>query len=390
MRIGYLDCFSGISGDMCLGALVDAGVPLQSIEATLATLPLSGWSLRAERVMRAGIAATRVHVELDQSQHKPHRGLGDVLGIIESGSLPPEVAERSCAVFRNLAEAEAAIHGTQPDEVHFHEVGAVDAICDIVGTVAGLAELRLDTLRHSTVMLGGGRVKAAHGTLPVPAPATARLLQGRPTEGGPVDVELATPTGAALLKTLAEPAAQWPAMTPEKVAYGAGGRDLEHHPNVLRLAVGTTCAQGSESDYVWVLETNLDDMTGEEIGYCTEKLLEADALDVFSTPVQMKKNRPGVQLTVLCRPEDLRTLEGLLWRETSTLGVRRALWQRTKLVREFETVQTPWGPVRVKIARLGGQVIRGKPEFEDCRRLAQRHGIPLREVYRAAVRSSSG
>ncbi|MFO7959110.1 MAG: nickel pincer cofactor biosynthesis protein LarC [Candidatus Brocadiia bacterium] len=385
MRIGYLDCFSGISGDMCLGALVDAGVPLDRIEAPLSTLPLSGWSLRTERVLRAGIAATRVHVDVDDSHHHPHRGLSDVLEIIEAGDLAPEVSERSAAVFRNLAEAEAAVHDTEPDKVHFHEVGAVDAICDIVGTVAGLAELRLDVLKFSTIMLGGGTVKAAHGTLPVPAPATARLLRGLPARGGPVEVELATPTGAALLKTLGEPAPLWPSMTLETVAYGAGGRELEHHPNVLRLAVGTVPAQGSESDYVWVLETNLDDMTGEEIGYCSQRLLGEGALDVFTLPVQMKKNRPGVQLTVLCRPEDLRTLEEVLWQETSTLGVRRSLWQRTKLAREVQTVTTPWGPVRVKVARLGGEVIRRKPEYDDCRRLAEGEGLPFQRVYRAAL-----
>jgi len=390
MRIGYLDCFSGISGDMCLGVLVDAGVPLARIEAALATLPVSGWSLRAESVRRAGIAATRVHVDLDHSHHHPHRGLSDVLEIIEGGDLAPEVADKSAAVFRNLADAEAAVHDTEPDRVNFHEVGAVDAICDIVGTVAGLAELDLDVLQFSTVMLGGGTVEAAHGTLPVPAPATARLLRGLPTMGGPVDVELATPTGAALLKTLAEPAPLWPAMTLQTVAYGAGGRELEHHPNVLRLAVGSTPAQGTESDHVWVLETNLDDMTGEEVGYCTERLLGQGALDVFTLPVQMKKNRPGVQLTVLCRPADLRALEEVLWRQTSTLGIRRSLWQRTKLAREVETVETPWGPVQVKIARLGGEVIRRKPEYDDCRRLAEENGLLLQEVYRAALDAPGG
>ncbi len=384
MRSGYLDCFSGVSGDMCLGALVDAGVPLAKIEAALKGLPLSGWSLSAERVTRAGIAATQVVVSLDHHHEHPHRGLGDVLAVIEGGSLERRVAERSAAVFRNLAEAEAAVHGTDPESVHFHEVGAVDAICDIVGTVVGLEELGLDALKFSTVMLGGGTVKAAHGVLPVPAPATVELLKGLPTAGGPVDVELTTPTGAALLKTLGEPSAHWPQMSVVAVGYGAGSRDLSGLPNVLRLAVGSEPAGETESDCVWVLQTNLDDMTGEEVGHCTGKLMAGGALDAFVVPVQMKKGRPGVQLTVLCEPERLRAMEEVLWRHTSTLGVRRSLWQRSKLRRETRPVRTRWGEVRVKVAFLGGRAVRCEPEYEDCRAAAEAHGVSLREVAQAA------
>ncbi|MHC4591076.1 MAG: nickel pincer cofactor biosynthesis protein LarC [Planctomycetota bacterium] len=385
MVIGYLDCFSGISGDMCLGAIVDAGVPLEVIEEALGGLPMSGYSLMASRVMRGGISATLVEVKLDESEHHPHRGLTDVLAIIEGGSLPADVVERSSAVFRALAEAEAHVHNTDVDSVHFHEVGAVDAICDIVGTVVGLRELGLDTLKFSTVMLGGGTVRASHGVLPVPAPATVELLKGLPTDGGPVDFELTTPTGAAILKALGEPSPNWPSMTIERVGYGAGGRDVEAMPNVLRLVVGAAPAgEGTESDCVWVLEANLDDMTGEEIGYCVEKLMEGGALEAFTTPAQMKKNRPGVLLTVLCAPADLPAMEGLLWRHTSTLGVRRLLWQRSKLRRDARTVRTPWGEVRVKVAYLGDQVVRCEPEYEDCKEIADAHDIPLRRVYRAA------
>ena len=386
MRIGYLDCFSGISGNMCLGALVDAGAPLARIEAVLAKLPVHGYRVKAERVMRRGIAATHVDILLDESERHPHRGLKDVLDIIARAGLDAQVAERSAAVFRNLAEAEAKVHGTDVDSVHFHEVGAVDAICDIVGTAAGLAELGIERLLFSTVRLGGGTVKMAHGILPVPAPATAELLKGLPTAGGPVQMELATPTGAAILKTLGEPSPVWPDMSVQAIGYGAGGRDPIEVPNVLRLAVGEVPGAGeAESDYVWVLETNLDDMTGEQTGYCMEKLSEAGALDAFTTPVQMKKNRPGVQVTVLCEPERLRATEDVLWRHTTTLGVRRCLWQRSKLARETRTVMTRWGEVRVKVARLGGEVVRCKPEYEDCRALAEANGLPLERVCREAL-----
>jgi len=391
MKIGYLDCFSGISGDMCLGALVDVGVPLEAITQALGTLPLHGYSLSAREVRRCGMRATQVEVALEHSHDHPHRGLSDVLAIIEGGSLPDRVVADSSAVFRALAEAEALVHGSHPDKVHFHEVGAVDAICDIVGTAVGLHELGLDALKFSTVSLGGGTVKAAHGTLPVPAPATAELLKGLPTAGGPVDFELATPTGAAILKALGEPAPCWPSMTIERIGCGAGGRDLEALPNLLRLVVGQTPLDGGvEADTVWVLEANLDDMTGEEIGFCTERLLKAGALDVFAVPVHMKKNRPGVVLTVLCAPERLRETEELVLRHTSTLGVRRCLHQRARLRRESRTVPTPWGEVRVKVAFLADRQVRCEPEYEDCRRIADEQDLPLREVYRAVLRAAHG
>ncbi len=384
-KVGYLDCFSGISGDMCLGALVDAGLPLGVIQDALKNLPISGYTLSASAVRRAGVSATLVEVKLDESQRHPHRGLKDVLAVIEGGALPPDVVEKSGAVFRALAEAEACVHGTGVDAVHFHEVGAVDAICDIVGTVVGIRELGLDALKFSTVSLGGGTVRTAHGLLPVPAPATVELLRGLPTAGGPVDFELATPTGAAILKALGEPCRFWPDMAVSSVGYGAGGRDIEAVPNVLRLAVGAPAPGPVEADYVWVTETNLDDMTGEEVGYCTAKLMDGGALDAFVTPIQMKKNRPGVLLTVLCEPERLREIEQLLGKHTSTLGVRRCLCQRSKLRRESLTVRTPWGEVRVKAAYLDERIVRCEPEYDDCRAIADGQGLALREVQRAAV-----
>jgi uncharacterized protein (TIGR00299 family) protein len=391
MRIGYLDCFSGISGDMCLGALVDVGVPLEVIAGALETLPLRGYSLAARGVRRCGMRATHVEVALEHDHHHPRRGLSDVLAIVEGGSLPDKVVADSSAVFRALAEAEALVHGSHPDKVHFHEVGAVDAICDIVGTAVGLHELGLDALKFSTVSLGGGMVKAAHGVLPVPAPATAELLRGLPTAGGPVDFELATPTGAAILKVLAEPSPRWPAMTVERIGCGAGGRDLKELPNVLRLAVGQAPSDGGlEADTVWVLEANVDNMTGEEVGYCTERLLAAGALDVFTVPVHMKKNRPGVVLTVLCAPESLREMQALVLKHSTTLGLRCCLHHRAKLRRESRPVSTPWGDVRVKEGFIGERRVRCEPEYEDCRRIADERDLPLRQVYRAALEAAGG
>jgi uncharacterized protein (TIGR00299 family) protein len=402
MRIGYLDCFCGISGDMCLGALVDAGVPLDAIRDALAGLPLKGYELTAEKVIRHGLAATKVSVvvghdhkaehehEHEQRGGHPHRGLSDVLAIIEAGGLPAKVAEDSARAFRLLAEAEAAVHNIDVDSIHFHEVGAVDAICDIVGTMAGLHHLGLDRLQHSPVSVGGGTVKCAHGLLPVPAPATAALLRGVPTAGGPVDRELTTPTGAAILRAVAEPVPTAPAMRVESIGYGAGGRELDGVPNVLRLLVGEAEACATEADTVWVLEANLDDMTGEELGHCLEKLMAGGALDAFVTPVQMKKNRPGALLTVLCEAARLAEAEALLWRHTSTLGIRRTPAQRSKLRREIRAVSTPWGDARVKVGFLGEKVVRREPEYEDCRRIADEQGLSLREVYRAVLRAADG
>ena len=309
MRIGYLDCFSGVSGDMFLGALVDAGVPLDSITQPLKTLPLSGFEITAEKVTRAGLAATKVTVELEEHDH-PHRGLSDVLSIIREGDVSPEVKSTATRVFQRLAEAEAKVHDTTPEEVHFHEVGAVDAICDVVGTAIGLAELDLDALNTSPIALGGGTVQGSHGTLPVPAPATATLLEGMHTYGGPVELELTTPTGAALVSTLAVQQGPWPDMAIRKIGCGAGGREIDGHPNMLRLALGETeCAEETDTDHVWLLEANLDDMTGEEIGFASERLFQAGALDVFTTPIYMKKGRPAVKLSVLCSPDGVSRIE---------------------------------------------------------------------------------
>lgn len=389
MRIGYLDCFSGVSGDMFLGALVDAGVPLKAISEPLATLPFSGYEISAEKHTRASLATTKVTITLKKHEH-PHRGLDDVISIIEQGNLDPDIVSTARKVFERLANAEARAHDTTPQEVHFHEVGAVDAICDVVGTIVGLAELDLDFLKVSPIALGGGTVEAAHGTLPVPAPATAFLLEGLHTYGGPVDLELTTPTGAALVSTLAGEQGSWPDMKIQTTGCGAGGREIDGHPNMLRLVLGETdSVDVQETDHVWLLEANLDDMTGEEVGFASERLFQAGALDAFTTPIYMKKGRPAVKLSVLCSPGTVSQIEAALWRDTSTFGIRRRLCHRSKLNRSSRTVHTRWGDVSVKAGYLDGRLIRCEPEYEDCRRIAEEQGLPLRRVIDTARKAWS-
>ncbi|MFP4176659.1 MAG: nickel pincer cofactor biosynthesis protein LarC [Candidatus Brocadiia bacterium] len=387
MRTIYFDCSSGVSGDMCLGALVDGGVPLSHISDTLEGLPFEGYTLEEQKVTRAGLAATRVKVQIDESHEPPHRHLEDVMKILHGGNLDARIAEKAGRVFQRLARAEAGVHDTTPGEVHFHEVGAIDAICDITGTVAGLEWLNPDRILFSRISVGGGRVDAAHGRLPVPAPATVELLRGYETCGGPIDEELTTPTGAALLTCLGENTPRWPDMSIEKIGIGAGGRNPDTLPNVLRLVVGTSGDGGGESDYIWQIETNLDDATGEEIGFCVNRLREEGALDVFTTPVQTKKDRPAVKLTVLCKPGRRRKMENLLFQLTPTIGVRRNLMERARLRRHTERVSTPWGEVRMKVAELPGGKKRATPEYDDCAALARRHNISLRRVFREAYKA---
>lgn len=384
--LAYFDCFSGASGDMLLGALVDAGLPLDTLAADIALLGCPGIHLRAEKVLRAGISATLVHVETHDEQHHghghthhhEHRGLPEIRAIITASGLPPSVKEKAIRIFTRLGEAEAAVHNVPIERIHFHEVGALDAIADIVGAVAGLERLGVESLLFSTLRLGGGTVQAGHGTLPVPAPATARLIAGLRSEMGPVEKELLTPTAAAILSTLGRQAPP-PAWTIEKLGYGAGMRDHPGHPNVLRLLLGRA-ETGAESDTVWVLEANLDDTTAEVIGHTIERLLAAGALDAYALPIQMKKSRPGWMLCAIVEePRRLRA-EELFFRETTTFGVRRHLTERQKLTREICTVETPYGPVRVKVGALRGEVVNAAPEYDDCRRIALERDIPLREV----------
>jgi pyridinium-3,5-bisthiocarboxylic acid mononucleotide nickel chelatase len=383
--IVYFDCFSGISGDMVLGALVDAGADLRAIEGELRKLGLEGWSISAEKVKRGAIFATHVKVASSEGHH--HRGLSVILGRIDKAGLAPRAAERSRQIFTRLAEAEAKVHNVPVEEVHFHEVGAVDSIVDIVGAAVGFELLGIDEFACSAMDVGAGQVKTAHGLLPVPAPATAELLRSAPMYTSGITRELVTPTGAAIATTLSTRYAQIPEMTLRAVGYGAGSADFAEKANVLRILIGESAA--SEAGEHWdspvsVIETNLDDMSPQIYGYFVEKALAAGALDVFSTAVQMKKNRPGVLLTILCESVDTARMMDLVFRETTTIGVRTYDVRRKVLDREMVRVETQFGEVRMKISRMNGSVLNATPEYDDCQRLAAEKGIPLKQVIAAA------
>jgi uncharacterized protein (TIGR00299 family) protein len=380
VRAVHFDCFSGISGDMALAALIDAGVDAGAVRQAIESLGLP-IRLEVEKVRKGGFAATQVRVEAPEEDS--HRFLPQVEEILGRGRLTPRQRELALRIFRRLAEAEAEAHGLPLERVHFHEVGALDSIADIVGVAVGLDLLGAERYTSRSVPTGSGTVKCAHGLMPVPAPGTAALLKGVPLAASPVKAELTTPTGAAILTTVVQEWVEQPVMTVERIGHGAGRREFVEQPNLLRLFVGTASAAANpaEADTVWVLETNLDDVPAEVVGYCFDRLFEAGALDVFSTPVQMKKNRPGVLLSVLAPAAAVDALEAVLFRETATFGVRRYPAQRHKLRREAATVETPWGPVRGKRGwREGGPEV-FTPEYEDCTRVARAHGVPLREVY---------
>jgi pyridinium-3,5-bisthiocarboxylic acid mononucleotide nickel chelatase len=381
MKIAYFDCFSGISGDMTLGALVDAGVELSALEGELRRLKLSDWKMSAEKVTRGAIFAARVKVEAVEHHH--HRGLTDILHTIEQASLAPRITDRASRIFRRLGEAEAKVHQIDVEKVHFHEVGAVDSIIDIVGAAIGFELLGVDEFACSSLDVGAGNVNTAHGILPVPAPATAELLRGAPTYSSGIEKELVTPTGAAIATTLATRFGEMPAINLQSIGYGAGSADLAEGPNVLRLLVGD--AVGMEQGERWdapvsIIEANLDDMNPQLYGYFVEQALAAGALDVFSTSVQMKKNRPGILVTLMCESASLNRLIDLIFRETTTIGVRTHEVRRRTLEREIVPLETPLGEVRMKVSRMNGTMLNATPEYEDCRRIAAQKGIPLKQV----------
>ena len=472
MKIAYFDCVSGISGDMTLGALVDAGVPLERIDRAIQSLGVPGLRLEAENVQRHAMRALRVHVRCPHEH--AHRRLSDILAMInaakDAGDLTPNAAELASNIFKKLAAAEAKVHGTDVESVHFHEVGAADSIADIVGAAVGLDWLELDAIFASQVPTGTGTIKIAHGTCSVPAPATAELLKGVPIAASNVRFELTTPTGAAILATTVKAFVPMPAMTTTAIGYGAGGRDLADQANLLRLIIGEAtepagweskhdhhahkhahdhehlhdhdhehghdhphdhthkhehshdhdhhhdhehghehehshdhshdhdhhraapccCGEhgkkyaGYDHDEIRVLETNLDDMTGEMIGFCIEKLWQAKPLDVYTTAIQMKKQRPGVKLTVLCRDEQAGSIEAILFEHTTTLGIRRVPAQRTVLHREKATVETRWGAIDGKTATLPDGTKRFAPEFDSAKRIAEANNVTLDKVYTAA------
>jgi hypothetical protein len=381
-RVVYFDCASGAAGDMVLGAAVDLGLPLERLRDELARLPLGGYRLEAERVTRCSVSATRLHVRADAGE-APHRHLGDVLEILERSSLEPAVKQKAAALFRRLAEVEAEVHGSSPERVHFHEVGALDSIVDIVGGVIALSGLGPARFVSSPLNLGTGTVTTSHGTFAVPPPATTRLVAGVPVYGAG-EGELLTPTGALLVTGHATQYGPLPPLRIEKAGHGAGSRETPGRPNLLRLILGDDAGAGPGGRVV-VLETELDDAAPQLLGPLLERLLAAGALDAFFTPVQMKKGRPGVLVTVLAPPEQRCALEELLFRETTTLGVRRQEWLRSELERETASVDTPYGSVRVKIGRRGPTVYNAWPEFEDCQRRAAEAGVAVKEVLAAAL-----
>ena len=462
MRIAYLECFSGISGDMFLGALVDAGVSPRLLDETVAALGV-GARLEVSKVMRSGISATKVDVWVDGEKDMPreeywarqddrnvdrvenvdsvecaptratahehdhthprehshhdhehshhdhhphgehsrtgasaphkhrhsHRGLNEIKEIISAAKISASAKKTATSIFEALGAAEAKIHNVPVQDIHFHEVGAVDAIVDIVCAAVGAEALGVDEIICSSLNVGGGTVNCAHGTFPVPAPATVELLKDAPVHSSGIQMELVTPTGAAIVKTLAKRFGTFPELRIEKSAYGAGSRDFPGHPNVLRIVIGEAAsklASKTNSDTISVLEANLDDLNPQVFGYVMDRLLEDGALDVFGMPVQMKKNRPGTLLTVLCKPEDAEKLTRLIFSETTTLGVRRREETRQTLARRWENVRTEWGEVRIKIASMNGTITNYAPEYEDCRRIAAEHRVPLKTVMQEAAR----
>ncbi|MDP9309772.1 MAG: nickel pincer cofactor biosynthesis protein LarC [Chloroflexota bacterium] len=391
-RIAYFDCFSGISGDMTLGALVDAGLDLMLLRTELAKLNVPGWSIEAERVVRYGIAGTRLHVRTEEQQ--THRHLSDIAHILAASTLSADVQARALAIFSRLADAEAAVHGTTREQVHFHEVGALDAIVDIVGVVIGLKLLDVDAVYASPLPLGRGWINAAHGRIPVPGPAVLQLLGAvhAPLQPDDTPFELVTPTGAALLAELAT--FEQPALNIAAAGYGFGGRDIGRL-NAVRVWIGevTTTHAGPTQDQVVLLETNIDDQPGEQLAYVAERLLglaeAADsswprALDVWWTPIGMKKGRSAIMLSVLVRPADEEAIVTTIFRETTSLGLRRQPVERWTCARNVRTVTTAWGSVRVKEQRWGDELLGAAPEYEDCAALARAHHVPLRSVYAAA------
>lgn len=380
MNIIYFDCYAGISGDMAVGALLDLGVPLEHLQAELTKLPLppDSYTLTTQRTERRHMPALKFDVAVND--HHTHRHYAGIDAMIAGSGLALSVKEGARRIFRRLAEAEALVHGVAIEEVHFHEVGAVDSIVDIVGTAICLEYLGVDKIYSSPLPLGSGFVETAHGRLPVPAPATAELLKGLPVHGECGPGERVTPTGAAILAALMSGAGRRPAMTLAKVGSGAGGKDFSDCPNILRAFLGQVDGVQGAGDEVIVVESNIDDSTPEVLGYAMERLLEEGALDVYFTPIQMKKNRPTVTLSFLCRPGQLDKLARLVLSETSAIGLRHYPAGRIILERRIEERETPFGPMRFKLVFDNGRLLRVAPEYEECRRVAQEHGIPLQKV----------
>jgi uncharacterized protein (TIGR00299 family) protein len=382
MRIAYFDCFAGASGDMILGALLDAGLPLQTLKAELARLHLSHYDIDVKSVQKSGLGGSQALVLVDQDHHgHRHRHLSHITGIIEQSDLDPSVKADSIKIFRRLAEAEARVHRTAVESIHFHEVGAMDAVIDVVGAVAGLQALGIEKIFCSPLHLGSGTIQCAHGILPVPAPATAELVTGKPVYSTGVQGELLTPTGAAILTTLAADFGPMPAMTVDAVGYGAGSAELSI-PNLLRVVIGNMEAElkGCDMEQVAVMETNIDDMNPQIYDHIIQQALGLGALDIYLTPVHMKKNRSGSVLTLICPPAMAGRFAQFLLQETTTIGLRWRIDQRLKARRRIAKIETPYGPMPVKVAEIEGEIVNIAPEYEDCRRIALEKSLPLKQV----------
>jgi uncharacterized protein (TIGR00299 family) protein len=396
-RLLYFDCFSGIAGDMVIGAMLDAGLPFESLKGALGSLALSDYDVQATRVIRGGVSATKFVVgpstrsarsEQAETDH-PHRHLSGILKLVDQSALSPTAKDRAKSMFQRLAEVEASIHDMPIEKVHLHEVGALDSIIDIVGAVHGLEWFGADRVVSSPLNVGGGTVKSAHGTIPVPAPATVKLLEGAPIYSGEVQKELVTPTGALIVSSYASSFGPVPAMSVEHVGYGAGDNDFPSTPNVLRLLVGREDRppKGGRYERVVVIECEIDDMNPQIFGVVMEKLYAAGALEVFYVPVQMKKNRPGTLLTVVAPPALRGAMADIIFSETTTIGLRYSEIERECLTREHVEVETPVGKVRMKLAWREGRLVNAVPEFDDCAKLAAAHNLPVKEVQALAVTS---
>ncbi|MBI5815953.1 MAG: nickel pincer cofactor biosynthesis protein LarC [Nitrospinae bacterium] len=388
MKTVYFDCFSGISGDMVIGAMLAAGLPHARLKEELAKLNLSGYEISSKSVNKCGVSAVKFDVMVDVSKQKGHRHYTDIVKMIESSALNADVKKTALSIFRIIGEAEAQVHGVAIEKVHFHEVGAVDSIVDIVGAAIGFAELGIGEVFASAVNTGSGTVMTDHGLLPVPAPATALILRGVPTYSeGPVK-ELTTPTGAAIIKAMSKSFMAQPLMTVDTVANGAGGYDFDGRPNVLRMFVGEMGAgsTGLIVERLMELSTNIDDMNPQFYAPLLESLFAAGALDVTLTPLQMKKNRPATCVTVLCEPEKMEAMEGIIFKMTTTLGIRRNIVERASLPRRIEKVATAYGEVEVKVATLPDGSTRKTPEYESVKKAAEKSGKTFEEVYKAAVK----
>jgi uncharacterized protein (TIGR00299 family) protein len=380
VKVAYFDCPSGAAGDMIMASLLDAGVSLERLRAELAKLALPGWSLVARQVMKGAFRATKVDVEIDAGAHRHHRSLRDILDILERSALDPSVKERAARIFTRLADAEARAHGSDRESVHFHDVGAVDAIVDVTGGVIALDIAGAQAVHVSALPIGGGTVGGPHGRIPVPAPGTAELLRGFPVVDTGVKAELVTPTGAAILTTLAASAGKMPALTGEAVGYGAGTMELPGTPNVLRCFLGRTADGPAGDETVLKLETTIDDMSPQLYETLIERVFEAGALDVFLQPVIMKRGRPAVVVTALCAPEQVGNLSRALFEESTTIGVRWSEWRRARLDREIVQVATAYGTIPFKVSRMAGRVVTVTPEFADVARIAREKSLPVREV----------